>query len=89
MDDQTRDNLERRCPRLGSDIPFRYCMLSGEDDFPCGKILDCWWETFDVETYLKANLPESLFKGLVSPRPRDKVASLLKIVEQTKKRIGQ
>lgn len=88
MPDPSPDNLKRRCPRLGSDIPFEYCMMSGEDDFPCWKILDCWWETFDVDTYLKANVSETLYKELTKAKPpRDKVASILEIAEKAKKRI--
>lgn len=87
MLDPKKDNLERRCPRLGSMISFKYCMLSGEEGDPCFKVLDCWWETFDVDAYLKANIPESLYNELVSRRPKPKVASLVEIAEQARKRV--
>ena len=85
--DQPIDDQERRCPRLGSPISFRYCMLSGEDDDICWKILDCWWETFDVENYLKANMPEAAFNELMkkADKPMNKVGSILDIVEKVKK----
>ncbi len=82
----SNDNLERRCPRLGSAIPFKYCMISGEDSLPCWKIRDCWWEIFDVDAYLKANVPEPVYKQLVAAKPKEKVASLLEIIEQAKNR---
>jgi len=78
--------LERRCPRLGGPVPFSYCKKSGEDQQPCYKIVDCWWETFDVVRYLKDNLPEDQFNQLMDTRPRPKIASLVELIEQAKKR---
>lgn len=83
------DKLERRCPRLGSTITFEYCLISGEDDGVCWKIRDCWWEIFDVESYLKANLPEAVFNRLVTARPGNKVASILEIIEKAKQGTGK
>ena len=82
------ENRERRCPRLGSPISFRYCLISGEDDSVCWKVLDCWWETFDVEAYLRANMPEDAFNQLlaIADKPKNKICSILEIVEQAKKR---
>jgi len=87
MSDQPMEDLERRCPRLGSPISFRYCLISGEDDAVCWKILDCWWETFDVESHLKSNMPESDFNALMAKavKPMNKIGSILEIVEKVKK----
>ncbi|MCK5783332.1 MAG: hypothetical protein KAH06_02725 [Desulfobacterales bacterium] len=87
MSDQPIEDLERRCPRLGSPIPFRYCLISGEDDGICWKILDCWWEMFDVEGYLKANMPEAVFNELMSKvdKPVNKIGSIIDIIEKAKK----
>lgn len=87
MLDPEKENLQRRCPRLGSMIPYKYCMISGEDSLPCFKILDCWWETFDVESYLKENVPAEIFDQLALARPREKVASLVDIAEKAKDRL--
>ena len=81
-----KDNLEQRCPRLGGPITFKYCRDSGENQKPCFKIMDCWWETFDVRTYLKEILSESDFKALMDAKPPDKIASLIDIIEQAKQR---
>lgn len=87
MSDQPIDDRERRCPRLGSPISFRYCMISGEDDNICWKILDCWWEMFDVEGYLKANMPEAAFNQLMASadKPKNKISSILEIAAKVKK----
>jgi hypothetical protein len=88
MSDQSIDDREMRCPRLGSPISFRYCMISGADDDICWKILDCWWETFDVESYLKANMPEAVFKQLIASadKPKNKIGSIIEIAEKAKNR---
>lgn len=81
------DLQQRRCPRLGSVISFRYCLISGDNEVPCWKILDCWWELFDVEGYLKQNLPEAVFNELIkaAEKPKNKIASIIEIAQQAKK----
>jgi hypothetical protein len=80
--------LERRCPRLGGAVPFNYCMISGEDQQPCFKVVDCWWETFDIVRYLQDNLPEDQFNRLMRTGPRPKIASLVELIEKAKSRKG-
>lgn len=81
-----KNPLERRCPRLGGPVPFSYCKKSDEHQQPCFKIVDCWWETFDVVRYLKDNLPEDQFDRLMEARPKPKVASLVELIEKAQKR---
>ena len=79
------EELDTRCPRLGGTVPFRYCMAPGEPT-PCHKILDCWWETFDVTSYLKANLPEETFDRLLGDRnPPNRLKTILELVDKFKK----
>ena len=85
MSDQ-QDSLVRRCPRLGNPVPFNYCEICGDDRQPCFKILDCWWEHFDVVQYLKDNLSEDQFNRLADARPKPKVTSLIELIEQARKR---
>ena len=84
--EKTSKKLQRRCPRLGGPVPFKYCMLAGEEDRPCFKVVDCWWETFDIVQYLKDNLPEDQFIRLMDTRPRPKIASLVELIEKAKSR---
>lgn len=81
------DHIERRCPRLGGPVSFGYCRTSSDDHSVCWKILDCWWESFDVVTYLQRSLPEEQFNQLVHAKPRPKIVSLFELMEQAKKRI--
>ena len=78
--------LVRRCPRLGGPVAFGYC-LSGEPEPPCFKIVDCWWETFDIVRYLQDHLPEERFARVMNARPKPKVASLVEMAAQTKARM--
>ena len=86
MRDPEKENQKCRCPRLGSLIPFKYCMMSGEDSLPCFKILDCWWQIFDVESYLKENVPAEILDPLVSARPKEKVASIVEMAQKAQNR---
>ncbi len=81
-----KDSLEQRCPRLGGPVTFKYCRQNGEGQKPCFKIMDCWWESFDVRTYLQEILPESDFKVLMNAKPPAKIASLIDLIEQAKQR---
>jgi len=81
-----KDLLERRCPRLGGPVPFKYCRTTGEGDMPCFKIMDCWWETFDIRTYLENSMSEAAFKSILEAKPPDKIASILDLIEQAKQR---
>jgi hypothetical protein len=78
--------LDTRCPRLGGTVPFRYCLAPGEPT-PCFKILDCWWEIFDVVSYMQARLPPEDFESLLvqeSNRP-DRLGTILELIERHKK----
>jgi len=81
-----RETSVRRCPRLGGPVPFKYCLHSGEDG-PCFKIMDCWWEAFDIRSYLEEHLSPEAFERLMAAKPKPKVASLVELVEQAKKNV--
>jgi hypothetical protein len=52
--------LQRRCPRLGHEISFSYC-LEENSPFPCKLIFQCWMEIFSSAG---VNLPAWLEKRL-------------------------
>jgi hypothetical protein len=87
--DQHIEDHERRCPRLGgSVITVGYCIISGKDNLPCFKMLDCWWETFDVETYLREHLTDPLFQRFIESiqTPQNKIAGILEIANMAKRK---
>ena len=81
------DDRRRRCPRLGHEIAFGYCRPT-ENDTPCRKILDCWFETFDVAQWARENLPAEVLEQLAQP-PKPKMLSLMELIAQAQKRTGQ
>jgi hypothetical protein len=83
---EEHDDRQRRCPRLGGAVSFRYCRSCEENQQPCFKIMDCWWEAFDITAYVEANFSEELCRKLAETRPKPKVNQLLELIEAAKRR---
>lgn len=76
----SHDHRSRRCPMLGHLLEFSYCRTTGSNVL-CRKILDCWWETFDVKSFLKAHFGDDQIAGISAP-PQDKVLSLMEMIRK-------
>jgi hypothetical protein len=82
-------DLLLRCRRLGEEVTFGYCRqeMGGK---PCRLILDCWWEQFDVRSFLQAHLSEEdmaqVERASASPPP-SKMLSLVELIQQAKDRL--
>jgi hypothetical protein len=87
--DNGRKHLERRCPRLGGQVSFQYCQECGEGDLPCFKVIDCWWEFFDVVDFFQNMLSEDDFNRLLQLKPKPKLTSLLELIEQARNRCNK
>jgi hypothetical protein len=87
--DNSHDELERRCPRLGGPVTFAYCRCGDTGDEPCFKIFDCWWERFDVVSVMRRRLSPEAFERLCQSRPAPKITSLLDVIAQAKARTGK
>ena len=81
------DTLEQRCRRLGHSVPFRYCRQLPEG-YPCGLILDCWYERIKIADFVQEHCTPAQIKRLLSP-PQSKLASILEIAEQARKAAEQ
>ena len=68
---------------LGHEVGFDYCRNPGSDK-PCRKIFDCWYDKFDVVTFIKQNYGEEMIAKLNAP-PKPKILSLLELIEQAQK----
>ena len=77
------DHRTRRCPKLGHDINFSYCRSPGSE-LPCGKILDCWWETFDVEGFIREHFTDQQISQMLSPA-KPKMQSLVELINRAKR----
>jgi hypothetical protein len=72
-----------RCPRLGDEITFSYC-LQESGEFPCLRILRCWSSFFDVESLLKEKLTPEKWNSFKNLQSKDKVISLIELIEAAK-----
>jgi hypothetical protein len=78
------DDYRIRCPRLGHQIAFSYCR-SENRGLPCFKTLDCWFEHFLVEEYLRKEMDPAEWDKAFEKRPKPKMVSLVELIEQAKK----
>lgn len=78
------DDYSIRCPRLGHQILFSYCVHEN-GKLPCFKILDCWHSHFQVEKYLKENLTAKEWEKAFTKPVKPKILTLLELIEQAKK----
>ncbi|MCP3923098.1 MAG: hypothetical protein GY714_10985 [Desulfobacterales bacterium] len=78
------DKLKSYCRMLGHEIPFEYCR-SNNNNLPCRKILDCWFERFDIKSYLSENFSDSEKEQIFKPQP-DKVSTIFDLIEKAKNR---
>ena len=77
------DRRTRRCPMLGHPIEFSYCRSPGSP-LPCRKVFDCWWETFDVESFVRAHYSEKEIEKVLAPR-KDKMSSIVELIQQARR----
>ncbi len=82
-DDMTANDDKRRyCPMLGHPLSFAYCRQPGSTT-PCGRVFDCWGETFDVEAFLRPHLTDEQVSAIAAPRP-DKAATLVELIARAR-----
>jgi len=77
------NNKLMRCPRLGDEITFSYC-LRESGAHPCSRIVSCWSVVFDVESFLHKNMTAQNWESFINTQPKDKVTSLIEIIEAAK-----
>jgi hypothetical protein len=75
-------DVARRCPMLGHEVTFNYCLSAG-NTLPCRKIFDCWFERFDITTYMKENFDEDVLKKITAPS-KPKITSLVELIQKAK-----
>jgi hypothetical protein len=79
------DDYEIRCPRLGSQITFSYCRFEN-GGLPCFKILDCWFDHFLVEDYLRKGLKDEDWEKAFQKPKKPKLLSLVELIERAKEK---
>jgi hypothetical protein len=90
LTEHDRDVLPR-CRRLGHEIAFGYCRQEAGGK-PCRLIVDCWWEQFDVRSFLRLHLPAEVMAEVElagTAPPAAKVVSLVDMIQQARHRLAQ
>jgi len=80
---QEMNNKQIRCPRLGDEIPFSYC-LQESGYLPCLRIVHCWSPYFDIESSLKEKLTPEKWDIFINLKSKDKVTNLIELIEAAK-----
>lgn len=78
-------NAVIRCPRLGGETSFMYCVKES-GNLPCHRIINCWHYILPVEKYLKDTMNPEQWELFSKQIPKDKISTLIDLVESTKKR---
>jgi len=79
------DDVMIRCRRLGNPVPFSYCRIESKG-LPCSKIIDCWYDYFMIEDFLRQELEPDEWERVFSKPPKQKVLTLIELIEEAKKR---
>jgi hypothetical protein len=79
------DDRECYCRVLGHHLHFAYCR-SINDGYPCYRILDCWFEKFDIRKFVRENFTDEEIESFLKA-PKPKMQTLVTLIEQARKRI--
>ena len=72
------------CPKLGHHLNFEYCRTE-RGGAPCQKIFNCWFEKFDINTYMKQHFEEIDCSRETSTVP-NKMLTLLELIQKAQTR---
>jgi len=79
----SHDQKETYCRMLGHTLSFNYCRTVNEE-LPCRKVLDCWFEIFPIQEFILKNYLKEEQKKIFAP-PKPKLASLISILNNIQK----
>jgi hypothetical protein len=82
------DHLEIRCPRLGGEVTFKYCRVEG-GELPCMRIFACWNCCIPVAQYLRETLSPEQLERFTGQRPKERIATLVELIEAAKNDIRE
>jgi hypothetical protein len=77
------DHLKTYCRMLGHEIPFEYCRESNQN-LPCRKILDCWFERVKIRQFVDEIYSEEEKQTIFNP-PKEKILTIFDLIEKAKK----
>lgn len=78
------DDKTAYCRTLGHYVPFRYCRTVN-DEIPCRKIKDCWFEKLDIEQYISKSYSDSEQEQIFASPP-DKISTLVDLIKKAQEK---
>ena len=78
------DKKNGYCRMLGHTLGFRYCRTMNEG-LPCHNILNCWFERFDIKSFMSAHYSEEELQAVFQP-PKMKIAAMVEVINKVKKK---
>lgn len=79
------ESKEIRCPRLGGEVRFSYCRHES-GNMPCTRTIQCWEAYFPVRQLLMADMAPQDWERFSEQQPKDKMTTLLDLIEAAKRR---
>jgi len=77
------EQMEIRCPKLGGQVTFAYC-LKEAIELPCARIITCWRPYFPVEYYIRKRLTTEDWERCFKQKPKEKISTLIELIEAVK-----
>ena len=77
------EHMEIRCPKLGGQVTFAYC-LKEAIDLPCARIIHCWRPYFPVEEFIRKRLAPEDWERCFNQKPKEKISTLIELIEAAK-----
>jgi len=81
---EKHDRKKIYCRKLGHHLTFHYCRTT-ESAKLCPKIVDCWFDIFDVRAFLEKHCTDAEMKPLFE-EPAPKVLTLIDLIEKARRR---
>ncbi len=78
------DDKTAYCRTLGHYVPFRYCRTVN-DEIPCRKIKDCWFEQLDIERFITENYSVKEIGRIFAPPP-EKLTTLIDLIKKAQEK---
>lgn len=78
------DSEHGYCRKLGHHLHFKYCR-SESSGKPCTKILDCWFEKFDVAAFMNEYYSDWEIEQISGSVP-DKTETLFDLIQKAQAR---
>lgn len=72
---------------LGHEITFAYCRQTAAAQ-PCRKVLDCWFEIFDVEAFAREHFTAEQIGAILAP-PEPRVTSIIELIRKAQETTGR